>query len=305
MPDSAVFDYREAFSRNLGLVTEAEQEKLRRATVGLVGMGGVGGGHVQAIARMGVEGFHLSDLDVFEVANFNRQFGAFLWSVGRPKAEVCGEILRNINPNARVKLFAEGITRENIGNFLDGVDIVVDGIDFFCIRERLFYFAACRERGIPVVTAGPIGHGAAVLVFVPGGMTFEEYFRIDPGMTRIEMLLAFGLGLGLRPGGGMDPARVDFERGKGPALAPVCFLCSALAGMEVLKIILGRGPVAVAPRGRYHDIYRGSVRPLRRPPLLTRSLRGWFIRKMIFRMFPQARRLHEAEIAARGSGVPG
>ena len=71
-----MFDYDEAFSRNLGWLTPQEQQRLRGARVAVAGMGGVGGVHVQGLARLGVGALNLTDFDSFELANFNRQAGA-------------------------------------------------------------------------------------------------------------------------------------------------------------------------------------------------------------------------------------
>lgn len=72
------FNYEEAFSRNLGWITEREREILRHKTVAIAGMGGVGGAHALTLARLGICHFHISDMDHFELANFNRQAGAFM-----------------------------------------------------------------------------------------------------------------------------------------------------------------------------------------------------------------------------------
>ncbi len=58
----------EAFSRNIGLLTEAEQEKLANATVAIPGMGGVGGIHLITMVRTGIGRFHIADFDTFEPA---------------------------------------------------------------------------------------------------------------------------------------------------------------------------------------------------------------------------------------------
>jgi len=59
------FDYKQAFSRNIGWVTADEQEKLRHKKVAIAGMGGVGGSHLIVLARLGIGRFHIADLDVF------------------------------------------------------------------------------------------------------------------------------------------------------------------------------------------------------------------------------------------------
>ena len=78
------FDYHLAFSRNLGWVTEAEQAALRSRRIAIAGLGGVGGSHLLTLTRLGIGKFTIADLDVFELANFNRQAGASLRHVGRP-----------------------------------------------------------------------------------------------------------------------------------------------------------------------------------------------------------------------------
>ena len=62
---------------------------------------------------------------------------------------------------------------------LEDVDIYVDSLDFFALDIRARVFAACREKGIPAVTAAPLGMGSALLCFMPDSMSFEQYFRMD------------------------------------------------------------------------------------------------------------------------------
>ena len=295
--------YDDAFARNLGLLSESEQVRLRQSCVALPGLGGVGGAHLQALARLGIGAFHLADPDIFEVVNFNRQLGATLATLGGRKVDVSSESLRSINPEARIKVFPDGISGKIIDAFLQGVDVVVDGIEFFRIETRRLLYTACRQRGIPMVNAGPIGYGAAVLVFTENGMSFDEYFRLDDQMTRAEQLLAFMLGLIPGLGGDIDPARVDFEAEKGPALVSACLLCAATAATEVLKLICGRGRPAIAPHGLYYDPYRGRVVRLHPRPSLTRSLRGRILRRIVFRRFPGLGLMHTRELEARRSGA--
>lgn len=281
-----------------------DERRLASMRVALPGLGGVGGGHAQVLAEMGVGAFHLADFDTFDLVNFNRQLGATMSSLGRPKADVTGELIRIANPSAEVALFREGIQPENIDAFLKDVDVVVDGIEFFAINVRRMLYRACRERAIPVIHAGPIGYGATVLVFTPGGPSFDEYFRIEEGMTRAEMLAAHAVGHGAGFKSDLDPSRVDFHKRTGPALAPACMLCSALAGQEVLRLARGEPFQATAPRnGCYVDFFYGRVLPLRPKPSLTRSLRGRLLKRLIFRKMPGLRELHETELLQRNATV--
>lgn len=299
MKDDTSFAYETAFARNLGLVSPEEQARLRDARIALPGLGGVGGAHLQTLARMGIGSFHLADPDRFECANTQRQLGACAATFGRNKAEVMADQARQINPQAELKVFPAGLTTGNLDAFLKGVDVVVDGIEFFRIETRRMLYAACRRKRIPVVNAGPIGYGAALLVFMPEDPSFDEYFRFAPEATRAEQLLSFLLNLNPGATADIDPRYVDFEKEKGPALASACLLCAGLASTEVLKLLTRRGDPARVGRGIYLDPFRGRVIPLKRLPSLTRSLRGRLIRWRAFRSLDGLRRAHERETRAR------
>ena len=103
------FNYDEAFSRNIGLFTLEEQDKLRRSHVAIAGMGGVGGVHLITLARTGIGNFTIADPDRFELANMNRQYGARVDTIGRSKVEVMAEGVRRINPEAIVRALNEPI----------------------------------------------------------------------------------------------------------------------------------------------------------------------------------------------------
>jgi tRNA A37 threonylcarbamoyladenosine dehydratase len=188
------FDYATAFSRNVGWVTAAEQLALRGKRVAVAGLGGVGGAHVLTLARLGVGAFNLADFDTFSLENFNRQAGAVVRTIGRPKLDVMIEMAKNINPGLAVRAFPSGVTTDNVDDFLRGVDLYVDGLDFFAFSARRATFAACARLGVPAVTSAPLGMGVAHLTFLPGRMTFEQYFRLE-GLPESEQALRFLLGL--------------------------------------------------------------------------------------------------------------
>ena len=262
-----MFNYNEAFSRNLGWVTEEEQQALRGKRIAIAGLGGVGGSHLLTLTRLGIGKFNISDLDRFEICNFNRQAGAFMSTVGQPKVEVLARMARDINPELELATFDQGITLENMDAFLDGVDLYVDSLDFFEIDIRRAIFAACAERGIPAITAGPVGMGVALLNFLPGKMTFEEYFRME-GKSQEEQLVRFMVGLTpamLQMGYLVDKSRADFKAQKAPSTPMGCEFCAGAAATTALKILLGRGKVVVAPRGLHFDAYKNKLRTTWRP----------------------------------------
>ena len=261
------FDFDEAFSRNIGWVTRGEQALLRTMRVAIAGLGGVGGGHLLTLARLGIGAFHIADFDAFELANFNRQAGAGLSTLGRKKIDVLAAMAKQVNPTLGLRLFPEGVDGGNLDEFLEGVDVFVDGLDFFAVSARRAAFSACARLGIPAVTAAPLGMGAALLSFLPGKMTFEEYFRLE-GQPEEEQLLRFLVGLSpamLQAGYLVDPSAVDLVAHRGPSTPMACDLCVGMAGTQVLKILLKRGDVITAPRGLQMDAYRNRLTRTFRP----------------------------------------
>ena len=262
-----LFRYDEAFARNIGWVTEAEQAALRGKRIAIAGVGGVGGVHLLSLARLGIGAFHVAEMDTFDLVNFNRQAGAMMSTLGRPKVEVMIEMARDINPELDIKVFGEGVNAGNLDAFLDGVDLYVDGLDFFAFQARRDTFNACHAKGVPAVTAAPLGMGTAVLSFLPGRMSCEEYFRLD-GCDEDEMAVRFLLGLSpamLQRGYLADPSRVDFAARRGPSTIAACQLCAGVTATEALKILLGRGEVLCAPWGFQFDAYRNRYIKTWRP----------------------------------------
>ncbi|MBW8191609.1 ThiF family adenylyltransferase [Neiella marina] len=263
-----MFDYESAFSRNIGWVTESEQQTLRHKRVAIAGSGGVGGEHAVTLARLGIQNFNLSDFDEFEVHNFNRQAGAFMSTLDRPKVEVMAEVCKDINPDADVKVFPEGIFEHNVDEFLEGVDIYVDSLDFFALEARKTVLSKCYEKNIPVVIAAPLGMGTSVVCFMPGKMNYEEYFRFNDRKTEEEQYINFLIGLSpamLQRSYLVDPSRADFQAKKGPSTPMSVKFCAGIAGTYALKILLNRGPVLAAPWGLHFDGYRDKFVKTWRP----------------------------------------
>ncbi len=266
MSDSS-FVYDEAFARNLGWVTADEQQRLKGKRIAVAGLGGVGGSHLLTLARLGIGAFHIADFDRFAIANFNRQAGATVSTLDRPKIDVLAEMALDINPELKIERFPMGVEADRIDRFLEGVDLYVDGLDYFALDIRRKVFARCAELGIPAVTAAPLGMGVALLNFLPGGMSFEDYFQLE-GLSPDEQAIRFLLGLSprmLQLAYLVDRSRVNFEEKRGPSTVMACQLCAGFAATEALKILLKRGKLIVAPRGVHFDAYRYRLTRTWRP----------------------------------------
>jgi molybdopterin/thiamine biosynthesis adenylyltransferase len=279
------FSYEEAFDRNLGWFTDEEQQSLRAKTIAIAGMGGVGGVHLMTLVRLGFAGFRIADLDTFELANFNRQVGATMSSLGETKTSVLGRMAKDVNPQVRLTEYSEGINEGNIREFLTGVDLFIDGFDFFAIDIRRKAFRLCRELGIPAVTAAPIGMGVAFLAFTPDGMSFEDYFRFE---NRSELRQYINFLLGLAPNGMhraylVDPTRVDIAKKKAPSSIIGVQLCASFTAAQVVKILLNRGKVRPAPYHYHFDAYLNKFRTVRSPGNngLLQRIKGNFAERQI------------------------
>ena len=140
------------------LLGEEKLGMLRRAHVLVVGLGGVGAYAAEMIARAGVGRMTVADADTVSVSNINRQLVALRSTVGRPKAEVLAERLRDINPELELTVLNRFIRDEETYALLDAAhyDYVVDAFD--TLSPKLALIAAALERGLPLVSS--MGAGA-------------------------------------------------------------------------------------------------------------------------------------------------
>lgn len=175
------------FERNLGFISEAEQDGLRGATISVAGAGGDGGMLAIQLARMGVESFRLADPDPFEIENINRQAVCTEKTIGVNKAKAVGEYITSINPDAEVIVYDEGITLDNTEEFVGGATLVVDETEFTMHALGVMLAREARKQKLPVMTALNIGFGAMVTTFKPDGKSLEKVlgFREDQPLDEI------------------------------------------------------------------------------------------------------------------------
>ena len=151
------------FLREKMLLGDPAMEKLEKAAVAVFGLGGVGSWCAESLARAGIGNLTLIDCDSFSLTNINRQSGAAVSTVGRRKADVMAERIRDINPFACVKAMNglyKAETRENFfpGPGEPGYSFAADCIDL--VSAKLDLIMTCRERGIPMISALGTGNKA-------------------------------------------------------------------------------------------------------------------------------------------------
>ncbi len=141
------FDYVR-LNRNRNKLTAKEQAALRALRIGVIG---ASAGHAIAYA-LAIEGIvgelRLADFDTVELTNLNR-IPAGVMDIGINKAVVAARRIAEIDPYLPVEVFSDGVSNENLGRFLDGLDLVVEECDSLDIKMLVRELA--RERRIPVI----------------------------------------------------------------------------------------------------------------------------------------------------------
>lgn len=131
------------------LLGDANVEKLRAATVMVVGCGAVGSFAIEALARSGIGHLILIDSDVVEESNINRQLFALDSTIGRPKVDVAAARIHDINPDVRVSalnLFFDENTKLSVRP-----DYIIDAIDTTPSKIALYRFA--QRNNIPLIAS--------------------------------------------------------------------------------------------------------------------------------------------------------
>ncbi|MCL2704644.1 MAG: tRNA threonylcarbamoyladenosine dehydratase [Spirochaetaceae bacterium] len=139
----------ERFSRLIQLIGNEKIKILAEKKVTVVGLGAVGGFAAEALARCGTGHFTLVDFDVIEVSNINRHIGALDSTVGKPKVDVMGERIKDINPScivSRKNIFAHKDSFDSI--FEEKPDIVIDAIDSLSPKAELLAYCVANKIAI-------------------------------------------------------------------------------------------------------------------------------------------------------------
>ncbi len=196
------------YDRNIGTITIEEQELLRFKSVCVVGCGGLGGGVIENLTRMGVGELTVVDGDSFDESNLNRQVLSNEENLGKSKALEAIEQMSRINSEIVLIAIEDLLTAENAGSIIDGCDIVVDALDN--TAARLALEDACELEGIPLVHGAIGGWNGQVGVVMPGSRILHQIYD----------------------GGLQDSTSTN------PSFTPA--VVSALQAAETIKMLLGR-----------------------------------------------------------------
>lgn len=148
----------ERLERQISLIGESADEKLRRASVLVVGVGGVGGAIVESLARAGIGKITVVDHDSFAPSNLNRQILCTDATVGRSKAQVAVERILSVNPACEAMSIPEFVTPENARSIMERAapDFVCDAVDN--VTAKISLIEACYAASIPVISCMGTGN---------------------------------------------------------------------------------------------------------------------------------------------------
>ncbi len=142
--------YKNIFQRNIGFVDEAEQEKIKKQKVFIVGVGGMGGAALMNLVRMGYEQIGIADIDVFEESNINRQLFCNTDFVGVDKAQASIVQLKKLNPEINIKNWGHAWL-DHLSEICKEYPIIINGCDDIVASNKLYNSA--RKHNNTVIDA--------------------------------------------------------------------------------------------------------------------------------------------------------
>lgn len=171
------YTYDEIFQRNIGIFTKKQQDKLRKSTIAIAGLGGIGGILLERLVRLGIENFKVAEPDVFEASNLNRQLFSNTENIGAEKIEVIVDECKKINPDINIEIFPKGIDEENVKKFVEA-DVVIDAIEYNFPYFLYLLHKTARQNNKIVLAAQAIGFGASLYIFDKDSISFEDYIGL-------------------------------------------------------------------------------------------------------------------------------
>lgn len=260
-------EYGNFINRNIGLITEDQQERLRTSKVSVFGLGGVGGVIFEILVRCGIAKFSIIDNDVYEDTNMNRQIFAFQDTIGKRKIDVAEEWAKKINPEIMIEKHYR-VDEDNISEILKDTDIAVLAID--TLKTCLIISRKAREMNIPFVQgfALPFGNVCTYTSQTPSmeevydlptqsrpisSITDEEFSKM-----RVEFFLSFGKIEGILDVADHQVVKKLIE-GPIPSFAPIVWFTSVMLALETVKVILNWGKIAISPNRTLYDPFNHRI----------------------------------------------
>ena len=211
MAAPAGINMHERYERNIGALTEEEQELLGTKSAAIIGCGGLGAYVAEFLARIGLQSLTVVDGDVYAPSNLNRQLNSLESNLGKSKSSETRKRLHKIRAGLSVKAVEAFLNDENAGEILKGHDVIIDALDN--VKTRLLVEKTADRLGIPLI------HGAVREWSV-------QVCTVYPGDFTLSMLYLAGK---------------EFERPSVLSFSPG--LCASLEASEAVKVLLNKGNI--------------------------------------------------------------
>jgi len=205
----------ERYCRNLKTITPLEQKLLGKSRVAVIGLGGLGGGVIEMLARIGVGSLFLMDADSFDTSNLNRQILSTEALVGSSKAEAAEQRVKAINSTIAVTACHKFLDNNNIDEIVKNRDLVIDCLD--SIDTRFLLEKGCKRAGVPMVSAAIAG-------------TLGQVMTIFPEDRGLELIY-----------GKEDSKRAEGAENEMGNLSFCALFVAALQASEGVKVLINRG----------------------------------------------------------------
>lgn len=209
--------------RNFPTITEEEQECIKSASVGVVGVGGVGAVVCEILTRIGVEKITIVDKDIYKESNRNRQLHSTINTLGMRKVDVIESQLKKINQKMEVNSYFMDI-REDL-NVLKECEIVVDASDNLKTRKEVS--KACKENGKPYVFCSAGGSRGMVSIMI--NKEVSEIF-----------------------------SNVKEKEGERSVIAPAAWMTGVLSASQAINYLIGK-PTILAPKFIFFDLFKKKI----------------------------------------------
>lgn len=207
------------YERNKQMISEKDQQVLKRASVCIVGCGGLGGYVLEMLTRIGIGHITIVDGDVFDPSNLNRQLMSSEPVLGQPKVDVAKTRMHEVNSEVVITAKQVFIDEGNALSVLEGHDVIVDALD--SIDARMVVMYASELLKLPFVHGAIAGWYGQVTTIFPTDRTLEKIYK-EGVVKGIEKQLG------------------------NPSFTPG--LVASIQVSEVVKVLLGKG-----------DLLRGKV----------------------------------------------
>jgi molybdopterin/thiamine biosynthesis adenylyltransferase len=215
---AAAEEFPGRYLRNKGTFSLEEQKTLGKSAVLVAGAGGLGGNIVDILARTGTGRITISDGDVFEASNLNRQILCTERNLKKNKAEESAKRVQEINSGITAVPLPFSLTSSNLPDMLKGQDLVIDALGG--VQAKRMLLAQTARAGLPLVSgfvAGWLGLAATVM---PGDTGPDRFWQGD------------------------NESAAENSQG---CIAPVTGLIASIQACEALRLLCGRKPLL---RGR-------------------------------------------------------